>query len=204
MINKIRVLTIAIMLVAGMFLAATSITPVTGNPAAPVCGTYTIDPGMASTWQTYWNDGQDVYGDGPFQVGNVIMAWQSIMNSKWDLCPNTLVGTVDIATDLIITNVDPSPAVVGTVVTYSGGQLQLDESVWGGTAGTKQMVDLDGATATISSVNLDDQTVTMDIVATGTFVDYPGFGPLSQQHSLIVWLILCQVFLVPQAVWLFP
>jgi len=118
--------------------------------AQEAIGTYTPANGLAVTFQTYWNDGPgvgnpDVYGDGPLEVGNVIMGWNSIFpNSLWDLCPNTLVGTVDPATDLIITNVSPDPPVTGPVnVTYFGGQLRLDGSLWGGSG--KYMVDLNGA-----------------------------------------------------------
>ena len=147
--------------------------------ATPVVGTYNPVSGMANTFQTYSNDGvggnPDVYGDDLLEVGNVIMGWQSIFpSSLWDLCPNTLVGTVNTETDLVITHVTPSPAVVGTVVTYTGGELQLDGSLWGGSG--KYMVDLAGATATISAVNLTNHTVTMDIEASGVFDSYSGYS----------------------------
>lgn len=119
--------------------------------AQEAVGTYTPANGTGCAFQTYWNDGEggnpDVYGDGPLEVGNVIMGWNSIFaTSLWDLCPNTLVGTVDQETALVITTVDPDPPQTGTVtVTYSGGQLQLDGALWGSSG--KYMVDLNGGSA---------------------------------------------------------
>ncbi len=151
----------------------------------PVLGTYYPAPGAASTWQTYWDDGT-FYGTGPLEVGNVIMGWNSIFpTSLWDLCPNTLVNSPNLATDLIIESVTPEPPGSGIVsydVIYAGGELRLDGALWGGSG--KYMVDLDGASAfaTIdwtggvpeSGCDYDGASCAMLIEATGTFVDYPG------------------------------
>ena len=152
---------------------------------APVTGTYNPGPGVATTWQTYWDDGA-YYGTGPLEVGNVIMGWQSIMGSLWDLCPNTQVNSPGQATDLIITAVSPEPPGSGTVdydVTYTGGELRLSGALWGGSG--SYMVDLDGATADAaidwtggvpeSSCDPDGASCVMQISATGAFVDYPAY-----------------------------
>ncbi len=155
--------------------------------AAPVSGTYNPADGM--TWQTYWDDGTN-YGTGPLEVGNVIMGWQGLpigLGSMWDLCPNTQLNSPTQATDLIITAVSSTPAGNNTVdyaVTYSGGELRLNGALWGD-SGNYYMVKLTGATAdaTIdwtggvptSSCDENGASCVMDLVATGTFVDYPNY-----------------------------
>ncbi len=146
--------------------------------ADPVDGTYYPAIAGWTTWQTYSNDGEggnpNVYGDGLLAVGNVIMCWQSPLPSKlYYLCPNTLVGTVDQATDLVITDVSTDPPAIGTVVTYTGGQLELNGSLWG-ESGNIYMTDLYGGSATITALSLNDHTVTMDFEATGQLVSHPG------------------------------
>lgn len=150
--------------------------------AAPQNGIYYPAIEGWTTWQTYRNDGEggnpDVYGDGPLEVGNVIMCYQSPLSSKlYYLCPNTLVGTVDPSTDLIISSVTPDPPATGTVeIEFQGGELEINGSLWGESA--TYMVDLDGATAT-AQLDLTDPngpTVTMEFETTGYFVDYPMIG----------------------------
>src|SRR6056297_2201222 len=120
--------------------------------AAPQNGIYYPVIEGWTTWQTYRNDGEggnpDVYGDGPLEVGNVIMCYQSPAPGKlYYLCPNTLVGTVNPANDLIISSVTPDPPATGTVqIEFQGGELELNGALWGESA--TYMVDLNGATAT--------------------------------------------------------
>ncbi len=157
---------------------------VKGASADPQSGTYYPSIESWTTWQTYWNDGEggnpDVYGDGPLEVGNVIMCYQSpLPGYLFFLCPNTQVGTVDPSTDLIITSVNPDPPATGTVeVSYQGGELELNGALWGESSDNIYMVDLDGATAT-AELDLTDPNgpmVTMEISSTGHFVDYPIVG----------------------------
>ena len=171
-----------ILAVAGTILAVSG-----AAWAMPVEGTYTPGPGPGTTWQTYWDDGT-TYGDGPIEVGNVIMGWQTFLpGSLWDLCPGTQVWSPNPATDLILAIVTPEPPGTGIVqygVIYFGGELLLDGALWGG-SGT-YMVNLSVAVADVeidwtggvpeSGCDENGASCAMDLVAVGTFVDYPGYS----------------------------